>query len=306
MKVVADDMAPVTSAERCREVLAGAFPDLSLGSVRFLAEGWDSSVFEVDGTLVFRFPKRAAVDETIQKEIRLLPALGPVLPLPVPRFDYVSGPVLDHPWHVVGYRKLPGRPLSDVHLTPAVVAVVAPALAGFLRALHGFPVDEAVRLGVPAVGPEARFAQYQDLAWRARKVVEDRLDGDRLDRFDRYWEGFFANQAERRFAPALVHGDLNIEHVLVDDGGRVGGVIDFGDAAVADPALDFAGFPDPLVRAVLAPYGPPPDAAWWARREAYRRAGPLHAIAAGTELGRPELVEDGLARLRRQLDGEPG
>ena len=36
---------------------------------------------------------------------------------------------------------------------------------------------------------------------------------------------------------ALIHGDLGAEHVFVDDG-RISGVIDWGDAAIGDPALD--------------------------------------------------------------------
>jgi aminoglycoside phosphotransferase (APT) family kinase protein len=35
----------------------------------------------------------------------------------------------------------------------------------------------------------------------------------------------------------LIHGDLGAEHVLVD-GDRITGVIDWGDAAIGDPAVD--------------------------------------------------------------------
>jgi aminoglycoside phosphotransferase (APT) family kinase protein len=35
----------------------------------------------------------------------------------------------------------------------------------------------------------------------------------------------------------LIHGDLGAEHVFVD-AGRITGVIDWGDAAIGDPAVD--------------------------------------------------------------------
>ena len=43
-------------------------------------------------------------------------------------------------------------------------------------------------------------------------------------------------------APVLCHGDIAPEHILVDEaGGRVLGLIDFGDLLVGDPAIDLAG-----------------------------------------------------------------
>ena len=43
-----------------------------------------------------------------------------------------------------------------------------------------------------------------------------------------------------RWAPVFSHNDLGIEHVLVDPGTwTVTGVIDWSDAAIVDPAVDF-------------------------------------------------------------------
>ena len=139
----------VRTVEACRRVLEVTFPDLRVGRVRYLAEGWDSTVFEIDGGLVFRFPKRATVDETLRKELRLLPELGPRLPSAIPRFAYVSGPAAEDPWHVVGYRKLPGTALIDHGVTSESVPAFADDLARCLRALHAFPWDDAAGLGAP-------------------------------------------------------------------------------------------------------------------------------------------------------------
>ncbi len=38
----------------------------------------------------------------------------------------------------------------------------------------------------------------------------------------------------------LVHGDLHSRHLLVDDGGRLVGLIDWGDACLADPSVDLS------------------------------------------------------------------
>ena len=57
----------------------------------------------------------------------------------------------------------------------------------------------------------------------------------------------------------LVHGDLHARHVLVD-GGRPSGVIDWGDTAIADPAVDlmaaWAAFAPPERETFWSAYGP--------------------------------------------------
>ena len=73
-------------------------------------------------------------------------------------------------------------------------------------------------------------------------------------RFVADWEQMLTDRARLDFEPMLIHGDLAMEHLLVDADGNLGGVIDFGDAMVADSALDFSGFPDELAQSVLALY----------------------------------------------------
>lgn len=53
--------------------------------MRLLSEGWDNTVWLVDGRWVFRFPRREGVIPGIEREMVLLPRLAP-LPIPVPVF----------------------------------------------------------------------------------------------------------------------------------------------------------------------------------------------------------------------------
>ncbi|MFR9723502.1 phosphotransferase family protein [Streptomyces sp. MS19] len=70
-------------------------------------------------------------------------------------------------------------------------------------------------------------------------------------------------------APVLVHGDVSALNLLVDGAGDGGltALLDWGDAAVTDPAVEFAKVPPRGVADVLAGYGVGPDEAdvWWAR-----------------------------------------
>ena len=53
-------------------------------------EGYDYEVVVVDDEWVFRFPRRPGVEETLEVEIALLPALAPAVPVAVPVFEHVS------------------------------------------------------------------------------------------------------------------------------------------------------------------------------------------------------------------------
>ncbi|MBO0839790.1 MAG: phosphotransferase [Sciscionella sp.] len=91
------------------------------------------------------------------------------------------------------------------------------------------------------------------------------------------------------------------EHFLVDAHGTMG-MIDFGDAAVGDPAIDFAGLLKPLgdkrIRALLGEYGQPE---WWPRVRAYHRIAPIHAILHGRATGNGRMVANARRRIAAEL-----
>jgi aminoglycoside phosphotransferase (APT) family kinase protein len=96
------------------------------------------------------------------------------------------------------------------------------------------------------------------------------------------------------FRPAVTHSDLGPTHLLVHDG-RLAGVIDWGDARVGDPAIDYAWLLN----------GPFPD---WdvddeLRRRAliYHRLGPWFEVHYGDFTKQPEWVRSGLAGIRSRL-----
>ncbi len=301
LRALAARLEAVNTEDECRLVLGAAFPDMAIKSLGYLAEGWDSTVFEVNGTYVFRFPKRAGVDATLRKEIRLLPVLVPVLPVSIPSFEYIAPPSVNYAWHIVGYQKLSGTPADERAWSQGAISAIAPALAAFLRALHDVPVASSVESGAPLYAPRSWLDQHAELYARVRDAAKPHVSLDAFARFVEDWNRLLADESRLDFAPVLIHGDLAMEHVLVDDEDRLSGVIDFGDAMVADPALDFSGFPDELARSVLSLYSDDPAIrdGIWHRRVLYRRAGPLHAITAGVELERDDLLRSGIDEIRR-------
>ena len=59
--------------------------------------------------------------------------------------------------------------------------------------------------------------------------------------------------------PVLIHGDLSPTNLLATDDGALSGIVDLGDAALAEAAVDFAKLPPHWLPEVLAGYPHPPE-----------------------------------------------
>lgn len=291
-------------ADQAAVLVAAAAPELAGLPVAPLAEGWDNSVHLVDGRWAFRFPRRAAALPGIRRELAVLPRVAPLLllPVPVPEFVGEDDDPYD-PWPFSGARLLPGRELAESGLPDQDRTAAARALGGFLRTLHAPATRDAVAVELP-VDPLHR-------GW-----PRVRVDGLRqlLAELRSCWPGDAAVDAlladaeelgEPTGDPVLVHGDLHVRHLLVDDDGRATGVIDWGDVCVADPAVDlavaYAGFAGPAREALLDAYGAiHPERELRARALAVRLSALLARYAAADQ--RPALLAEALAGLGRAVD----
>jgi aminoglycoside phosphotransferase (APT) family kinase protein len=234
-------------------------------------DGYDFEVAIVDEDWVFRFPRRAGVEEALGLEIVLLPLLASALPVDVPSFELISRDPL-----FVGYRLIRGEPLVDED---------ADGVHAFLEALH-------------ALDPSSLPVQHVDWvdAYREQCAEFERLVIPLVDKDLRPQAKRLFSDAENLvdFKPALLHGDLGPEHLLVRDG-RLAGVLDWGDARLGDPALDYAW----LLNGPFADWEVDPDL----RRRArfYHRLAPWYEAHYGLFTNRPAHTERGLAGIRDRL-----
>jgi hypothetical protein len=78
---VAEWTAEVTvDEELARRLIREQFPDLAARSARLLAESWDNTVWLVDETRVFRFPRREIAVPLVERDLAVLPHLESTLP----------------------------------------------------------------------------------------------------------------------------------------------------------------------------------------------------------------------------------
>lgn len=309
------DAEHVVGRGQARALLAEQFPerfaDLRVEEVVHLADGWDNTVHLVRGEWAVRFPRRAMATALFDREVRLLPALAPRLPLPVPVPQLIGAPAHGFPWPFWGARVIEGTELADAGL-PESRAVLAAQVGQLLRALHdpgvardlgpaaNLPHDPMRRAEPAARGRMARAA-LDRMAARGTWVT-DSADDRAVD--DLLAEGSALGPPDPTpGADVLVHGDLHLRHLLVDHDGLAAGVIDWGDVCLADPAVDlsiaYAAFAGRSRHALLTAYGMavPPERELRARVLAVSLCA---ALADYADLdGRPALLAESLAGLHR-------
>jgi aminoglycoside phosphotransferase (APT) family kinase protein len=255
--------------------------------VRPLGRGLDNVAVLVGGDTVLRLaldPDPVARADRIRREaglLRLVAAVAPVA-VPVPARAEPDDGWLAHPL-------LPGTPLLDAP-PDARARAAAPtgAVIGRLMA--------AVAALTPRCAPrlvqwdETLPAEWLDEARTLHARVAEAIPSAHRDAVRAFLDAPAPPPAPRRRL-VLCHDDLGIEHVLVDEGGAVTGVIDWSDAAVADPAGDLGRIlrdlgPDALDAALAALAPGEPEAV--RRRAVFRaRCGALEDLAYGLHEERP-------------------
>jgi aminoglycoside phosphotransferase (APT) family kinase protein len=240
-------------------------------AIHAIDTGYDFEVAIVDEEWVFRFPRRPGVEEALELEIALLPTLAATLPVDVPVFEFVSRDPL-----FVGYRLIRGEPLVDED---------PDGVRALLEALHAL---DPSRL---PVDPHDWVDGYRRQCAEFEQLVLPLLDSDRRGDAQRF---FGEVESLTGFEPALLHADLGPDHLLVYDG-SLAGVIDWGDARVGDPALDYAW----LLNVPFAGWDVDPEL----RRRArfYHRLGPWYEAHYGLFTNQPAHIERGLAGIRDRL-----
>jgi aminoglycoside phosphotransferase (APT) family kinase protein len=215
-----------------RRLIDSQFPEwkyLPLAPVG--SAGTDNWMFRLGADLVVRIPRIMDSALRIEKEHRWLPILGPAMPLPIPVPVGLGQPAFGYPWAWSVLEWLGG---GDLNAEPVDDKLrLARDLIDFINALHAVDICGAprpgrhnARRGVDLVDRDsstrAGIAALSDVidAAAARSVWTEALTASVWDR-----------------DPVWIHGDLQPGNLL-GRGGRLAAVIDFGNAAIGDPACD--------------------------------------------------------------------
>lgn len=240
-----DDDLPVdrTLVRRTLSDQVPAWAELELSP--FASSGTDNTLFRLGESLAVRLPRRPSAVALMVKELDWLPHLQG-LPLAVPRLQHRGLIDLGTPCEFGIVDWLAGEIASPSNLADPTDA--ARRLAAFLVSLHEKNTAGAPRAGKINSRRGVPLDELTDVTLSSIDILSDEMDVS----------GAKAMWAEAQAAPhegpaVWLHGDLKADNLIARDGVIVG-VIDWGLAAVGDPAADYAAawsWIDPLARDVF-------------------------------------------------------
>jgi aminoglycoside phosphotransferase (APT) family kinase protein len=262
--------------------LPNAHPVIPVG------EGCDHWVFEVNGIFIARVRKH--IDEStatsIEHEAALLEVVSHASPIPVPVVVAAKPDA-----GLIVFRRLPGISLLD--MPPSNPLALAEPLAEFVAGIHAVPAAAVERL---VTHDEYPLRAYLSEAHELIGAVITHLTSAQQKRLEVFLASPAPPEADER---TFCHNDLGAEHILASrESSELTGVIDWSDAAIADPARDIGrllrDFGFRVAETVLRRTGG--DERTLARAAFYARCALIEDLAHGSETSRPQYVAHALSR----------
>tara|TARA_E500000331_G_scaffold129826_1_gene126961 strand:- start:584 stop:1453 length:870 start_codon:yes stop_codon:yes gene_type:complete len=213
--------------------LFGRECDLAITSTHQIGEGWDAVVFRTDRDDIVKIGKRESSTGLLVTESLVLDLIRDQLPARTPRLVAAPDPAEAWPFGYIVQSLISGTPLHEIETGD--VTDLATQLGATLRQLHGLDVNRAMRTDLPLHDRREWASEFGAAA--LRKVAE-RLGTEMGTRVANEATRILRTSSYYDVEPVLIHNDLHLEHILIE-GGQPIGIIDWGDAGLGDPDVDF-------------------------------------------------------------------
>jgi len=170
-----------------------------------------------------------------------LPRLAPLVPIAIPQPIHVGHATPEFPATFYGHRFMQGITADRARLEPRQRARLARPLGEFLRALHAIDDARGAELGVEPdtlrrdMHAVAERTEPQFLHLKKRALPAGLIESLEKARLLLSAPPHNANAADE---DSVIHGDFYARHLLLDAGGSLCGVLDWGDVCRGDRAVD--------------------------------------------------------------------
>lgn len=296
----------LTGAFACA-LIARQFPELSPVHAQYLGAGWDNTVFLINDTWVFRFPRRELAVELLSHEKVTLNALED-FPLDYPRPVFYGQPDTvqgqHYPWPFMGYKKVTGRTACRAKVSPRDRAPWVEPMALALKHLHQQPIPEGLPgdlihrsdLSYRLPRFHTQWAETQAAARDQQQQLPEQAIAQLLGLLHGIADTEDKASKHANLPRYLLHGDLYIRHLMLNEQNALTGLIDWGDTHQGDIATDlgivYSALPPELHDPFWRDYGPVSEVT---KRKAQFRAlySCIYIYRYGLDIHDQDLVREG-------------
>ncbi|WP_062070687.1 phosphotransferase [Demequina sediminicola] len=208
-----------------RSLIADQHPDLASLALGERTEGWDNVTYRLGSSLAVRLPRRELAAPLADNEIEWLPRVSAHWTFPAPVPQRVGKPSGDYPWRWSIVPWISGA----LAFTKPLSVEGAQDLGWALAQIHTPAPADAPRNPFRSVPLSERAETFGARLHRIEPQLED--GGARLR------EAFAAGAQTAPGPVTWTHLDLHGGNILTQ-GGRLAGILDWGDAGVGSPATD--------------------------------------------------------------------
>jgi aminoglycoside phosphotransferase (APT) family kinase protein len=216
-----------------RNLIAEQFPEYSnLPITDVEKQGHDNRTYRLGRHMLIRMPTAADYALKVPKEQELLPQLAKYLSVSIPAPIKMGKPSTDYPYPFSIYKWLPGKSINLLTLAEQDKEQLAFDLAKFLKELQAITDVEGSEPGQHNWWRGDHASVYDKGAREQIAELAEIIDASKALAL---WDRACATKWNKQ--PVWIHGDFATSNILMD-GGKLSAVIDFGGAAVGDPACD--------------------------------------------------------------------
>lgn len=278
--------------------LRNTFQNLEIKEYRFIASGWDNYAVLVNEEILFKIPRSKKHAAQLKKEIAVLDCLKDS-PVKVPSYTLTN---IAAESTMGGYRYIRGFPLNSVK---SLSSDMRTQLTVFLNYLFEKREDQCLLKAIGAGSTNDWIGRYSDLMEQAFSSFFEVLDDYTLSNLAKRLSSF-VERLSKTINISPVHADLYRSNVLVTESlDNIAAVLDWGDAQMGDPAIDFAAlavdFDLEEIEEILSGYLGVIDANFRSRMEFYWQVEPLYGMLFFRNTN-DLLFESNLKELVRRLD----
>ena len=215
-----------TLDEDFEEIIKNSLPDKQILSTKQITTGWTNIVYEVkttDGNFFFRFPRDDFWSRTIVKDHEFSQFINGKTDFNTAELNllYDNG----RPFSV--HKKIYGHDLATKikDMTPEEIKVVANDVAKFMYQLHHIPFNQNNLFKTNEVS--VKLVNFLDELLSVHVDPKDKV----------FWK---YEDFSKKDNNCLVHGDLNLSNIIIDDSNHISAIIDFGFSGFGNKYYDIA------------------------------------------------------------------
>ncbi len=223
----------IPSLDLARKLIAEQFPEYAhLPITDVEKQGHDNRTYRLGDYMLIRMPTAEHYALKVPKEQELLPQLAKRLSVSIPAPITRGKPSSYYPYPFSIYKWLPGKSINLLILTDSEKEQLSFDLAKFLKELQSITDLEGPKPGQHNWWRGDHVSVYDKGAREQIAELAEIIDaGQAIALWDK------ARATKWNKTPVWIHGDFAVGNMLMNDG-KLSAIIDFGGAAVGDPACD--------------------------------------------------------------------